>query len=284
MGADDFRGLTGDALEAELLGLRRQERQLEVQVLRALIEAERRRLDLDRGYGSLFAYCVERLGYCESAAGRCPRLEPMLLAGEVHVSTVAMAAKAIRRDERILDEIRGRTQRQVEEVLARLAPGRDGASWEFEFTAGPRFKEKYERVRALLSGKHPEGLTPEQVFEATLDEYLRRHDPARERSPRGSAKTRGAPRWSRSIPAALRRAVWRRDGGRCTFAGPDGRRCGSTWDVEIDHVHRLENLRLLCAARNRRRAERDLGTAWRAPFTRPALTNTDSSRPSKIGP
>lgn len=267
----DFRGLESDALEAELLGLRRQERRLEVEVLHGLIEVERRRLHLDRGYGSLFAYCVERLGYCESSAGRriaaaralrnCPRIEGLLLSGEVHLSTLAMAAKAIAKDDGVLDRIRGKTQRQVEEILA--GPGE---GWEFRFAAGPAFREKYERARALLSGKHPEGVTPEQVLEAALDEYLKRRDPAvgrREHSPRGSGKR------TRRIPAGVRRAVARRDGGRCTFVGSQGRRCGSTWDVEVDHLkpwcrggdHRVENLRLLCAAHNRREAERLLGTA-----------------------
>lgn len=94
-------------------------------------------------------------------------------------------------------------------------PGEAGADWEFRFVASPDFREKFERARTLLSGTYPEGVTQEQVFEAALDEYLRRHDPARpvERSPRGSE-------------------------------------------------------RLLCSAHNRRQAERDLGTAWRAPFKR----------------
>jgi hypothetical protein len=275
----DFGRLASDALEAELLGLRRQERRLEVEVLHGLIEVERRRLHLDRGYGSLFAYCVERLGYCESSAGRriaaaralrtCPRIEGLLLAGEVHVSTVAMAAKSIAKDEGVLDRIRGKTQRQVEEILAGPGDVR-----ELRFAAGPAVREKFERARSLLSGKHPEGVTPEQVLEAALDEYLKRHDPARggrtDHSPGGSGKR------SRRIPSGVRRAVQRRDGGRCTFVGSQGRRCGSTWDVEIDHVkpwcrggeHRVENLRLLCAAHNRREAERVLGTAWMAPFQR----------------
>ena len=262
----DFRGLASDALEAELLGLRRQERRLEVAVLHGLIEVERRRLHLDRGYGSLFAYCVERLGYCESSAGRriaaaraqrtIPRNEGLLLAGDLHVSTVAMAAKAIAKDERVLDRIRGKTQRQVEEILSQPGDVR-----ELRFAAGPAVREKFERARSLLSGKHPEGVTPEQVLEAALDEYLKRHEPAREGRPERSPG--GSEQRSRRIPAGVRRAVQRRDGGRCTFVGSQGRRCGSTWDVEIDH------LKPWCrGGENRREAERVLGTSWMAPYQR----------------
>jgi 5-methylcytosine-specific restriction endonuclease McrA len=72
---------------------------------------------------------------------------------------------------------------------------------------------------------------------------------------------------SRHIPRAIRDAVMRRDGECCTFTGPEGRRCGSTKNLQIDHVHpfalggthEMENLRVLCAVHNRHRAERTFG-------------------------
>ena len=278
--------LTAEELEALLLRLRGRERRLEVAILHGLIELDRRKLYLDWGYASLFAYCVERLGYCESAAGRriaaaramqrLPRIEAMMLAGELRLSTVAMAAKLL--DDGLLEEIRGKTQRQVQEILARrgtASPRPDsvqavGQEWEFRFTAGEALRKKCERARALMSKKHPEGVSCEQVFEAALDEYLKRNDPA-SAPPRHSP--RGSKRRSRYIPTAVRRAVWRRDGGRCMYRA-GGRRCGSTWDVEVDHVnlfcrggtHRESNLRLLCAAHNRREAERSLGKGWMKQF------------------
>jgi len=69
----------------------------------------------------------------------------------------------------------------------------------------------------------------------------------------------------RAIPAALRRAVWRRDDGACTFVDPQtGRRCGSRHLLQIDHIqpfavggaNSAENLRLLCGAHNRYRTRR----------------------------
>ena len=59
----------------------------------------------------------------------------------------------------------------------------------------------------------------------------------------------------RAISAGVRRQVWQRDGGRCSYVGPQtGRRCNSTHLIEIDHIvpHALGggadpgNLRLLC--------------------------------------
>ena len=67
---------------------------------------------------------------------------------------------------------------------------------------------------------------------------------------------------TRTIPAAVRRHIWIRDGGRCTYRDPEsGRCCGSMHLVQIDHVQpyamggaaSVENLRLLCGAHNRDR-------------------------------
>ena len=56
----------------------------------------------------------------------------------------------------------------------------------------------------------------------------------------------------RAIPAAVRRQVWQRDGGGCSYVDPQtGRRCNSTHLIEIDHIV-PGNLRL-CGAHHRHR-------------------------------
>lgn len=83
---------------------------------------------------------------------------------------------------------------------------------------------------------------------------------------------------SRHIPDDIRDAVFVRDGGRCTFISRCGTRCGSAHGLQIDHIrpfsvggtHELSNLRLLCAAHNRRAAELVLGSNVMQPFLRPA--------------
>jgi len=57
-----------------------------------------------------------------------------------------------------------------------------------------------------------------------------------------------------AIPAEVRRQVWERDGGCCAWTGPDGRRCNSRWQLEVDHLDpagrggkaTLDRCRLLC--------------------------------------
>ena len=69
---------------------------------------------------------------------------------------------------------------------------------------------------------------------------------------------------SRRVPDAIKRFVYERDGGRCTFVDEDGRRCAETGGVEIDHQdgfastrrHDPERMRLLCRGRAVHRAPR----------------------------
>ncbi len=71
----------------------------------------------------------------------------------------------------------------------------------------------------------------------------------------------------RYLPAHVRRAVWERDGGRCTFVGDGGHRCESRTLLEFDHIvpvardgaATLQNLRLRCRGHNQLDAERVFG-------------------------
>ena len=73
---------------------------------------------------------------------------------------------------------------------------------------------------------------------------------------------------TRHIPIALRDKVFARDNARCTYVGKNGKRCGSTHNLQIDHIkpfarggqNTLSNLRLLCGKHNRHEAKRILGS------------------------
>jgi 5-methylcytosine-specific restriction endonuclease McrA len=75
---------------------------------------------------------------------------------------------------------------------------------------------------------------------------------------------------SRHIPDRVRRAVWERDGGRCTFVSESGHRCKARKFVEFDHVHAfarggeagVDDIRLLCRAHNQFEAERTFGAEF----------------------
>ena len=74
-----------------------------------------------------------------------------------------------------------------------------------------------------------------------------------------------AKKLSRAIPLELKRHIWKRDGGQCSYIHPETkRRCSSKHLLQIDHIKpfslggrsELNNLRLLCAGHNQYRSER----------------------------
>ena len=68
---------------------------------------------------------------------------------------------------------------------------------------------------------------------------------------------------TRYIPVAVRRAVWLRDLGRCTFVGKGGHRCDERGFLEFHHIvpfaaggrATVENLSLRCSAHTRHEAD-----------------------------
>ena len=121
-----------------------------------------------------------------------------------------------------------------------------------------------EHARAIASRKP--GRVP-SVREALVEAarfYVEKRGP-RQRESAKAASTESTR--TRHVPAAVRDAVMLRDGERCTFVSSNGRRCPATLDLHVDHVvpfalggtHESENLRLLCGAHNRRRAEKTFG-------------------------
>ena len=71
----------------------------------------------------------------------------------------------------------------------------------------------------------------------------------------------------RHIPAQVRRAVFARDGGRCSYVDERGERCREIGDLELHHrqpfgkhgAHTVENVTLHCSAHNALAAELDFG-------------------------
>jgi 5-methylcytosine-specific restriction endonuclease McrA len=92
--------------------------------------------------------------------------------------------------------------------------------------------------------------------------------------PEGTQRTRGETvaaktplERSRNIPARIRRRVFERDEGRCTFTDEAGCRCREVERLELHHVkpfalhgqHHADNLTLRCQAHNALAAEQDFG-------------------------
>ena len=120
-------------------------------------------------------------------------------------------------------------------LFSPLAPDR----YKVQFTAGVELRDKLERLRALLRSEVPDGDLA-AIIETAVTEKLDRLEArrfGRTRSPRKNpARSRPDPS-SRRIPAAVRRAVHRRDGGRCCFVDARGRRGSERHRLEYHHRH-----------------------------------------------
>jgi hypothetical protein len=127
--------------------------------------------------------------------------------------------------------------------------------------------EKLLYAQALLGHSVPSGDLA-QVFERALDALIPRLERAKfggTRKPR--ANRQGPSRDSRHLPAEVKRAVWERDQGRCTFVSETGRRCEARQPLEFDHVltfarggdASVSGIRLRCRAHNQYLAERTYG-------------------------
>jgi hypothetical protein len=142
-----------------------------------------------------------------------------------------------------------------------LAPER----YKVQFTVTRQTHDKLRRVQDLMRHQVPNG-DPAAIFDKALTlllEQLERKTCGTADRPRAACDlTLG----SRHVPAAVRRAVWTRDAGRCAFVGATGR-CLETGFLELHHLipfavggrTTVENIQLRCRAHNAYEAETYLG-------------------------
>jgi hypothetical protein len=135
-------------------------------------------------------------------------------------------------------------------VVAPLAPAR----YRVQFTMGEETHEKLRRVQDLLRREIPDG-DPGSIFDRALTlllEDVGRKKLAETSKPRPPA----AATTSRDVPAAVKRAVWTRDGGQCAFVAAHGRRCTERGFLELHHREpyalggeaTVDNISLRCRA------------------------------------
>lgn len=131
--------------------------------------------------------------------------------------------------------------------------------------------ELFEQLRwaqALLGHAVPSGDLVE-IFRRAVGALVKAQE--NRRFGAGSKSSGGASgKCSRYIPAAIRREVLERDGGRCTFIGHSGHRCENQFGLEFDHItpqsrggaSTTANLRLRCRTHNQLEAERVFGAGF----------------------
>ena len=177
--------------------------------------------------------------------------------------------------------------------------------YNIRFVADQGVYDQLQELRSLLRHSIPDGDVAAilaQAVGALLDQVRKKKIGScaspRTSVPDSSASPKAAPtkKPSRHIPAAIRRAVWGRDGGRCTFVSRDGVDCGTREVLEFHHEvpwakcrnHTLSNISLRCRAHNQYEADLAFGVQRMEEFrkyreTRPVLGDPRTWAFSSVG-
>jgi hypothetical protein len=132
-------------------------------------------------------------------------------------------------------------------VLAAPAPSRPADRvepiakdlWSVRLTLDREGLEELERFLALTSHKNPRGNLSAAMREALRCGILvhgKRRGAVKPERTRKPVPPTPRPRGKRDpVPAAVRREVWARDGGRCAYVSPAGKRCDCTRRLQFHH-------------------------------------------------
>jgi hypothetical protein len=303
----DLSALPDAELVAEVGRRAARERLATADLIRVLIEFDRRRLYLAEGHASLFAYCTAVLHYSEHgalnrievarAAARWPQLLAGLEDGSLHLAGARLLAPHLTAEniDLALASARHKSKREIEEVAAGLARRAvliavAAEQYRLHLTISGATRDKLRQVQALLSHQLPDG-NPAVIFDRALELLLKQLERQRGAATDRPRQGRAQPSRSRQIPAAVKREVWTRDAGRCAFVGRQGR-CGARNFLEYHHVmpHAVggpptaANLELRCRAHKAYEADTDFGSGVVAAARAQQMARTQAAadRPAEI--
>ena len=242
------------------------ERKYGAMVIEHLEEVARRKLFVDLKYKSLLEYAIKELGFSESSANRriaalkivveFPEVKAKLASGETSMGMLGDITTLARmnklngdKTKELIDQSMGKTQAEFRAEIKdqkMIVPPRF-----LKIVVSDELEKKFERVHGLLMSRGCKGR--EDVLEFLLDNALN------ELMPKESGKCREASpdRVLKVVTKKMRNEVMKRDGHCC-------RRCGSIFQLEVDHVNakskggvnQLANLQSLCRPCNQRKGAR----------------------------
>jgi hypothetical protein len=244
------------------------EKSLTLEVIKLLSELDKRKCYVELGFSSLFDFATRELGYEESAAVRrikaarllqeIPSTHDKIANGDLHLSVVVQAASFFRKTgatnkQEVLDMISNKSTRQAAKILADLAPevpkpektrelGQDKV--ELKIVISEDLKLKLQTLKSKFSHINP-SMNYAELLEILADKALKKIK---------SKKSPSAPKVTKGISQEIKRQVFERDKGTCSYAN-----CQSKHLLQYDHIrprafggeHTLNNLRLLCFAHHK---------------------------------
>jgi len=283
--------VTNHELESRLSDLTTRERHITAEIVTLIRVADQRRLYLERGFSSLFEWLVQSFSYSHSAAYRrvqaarlqkdIPDLADKIAAGSVNLTTLAQLQTAVKNHERagekvspaqkeeLITKIENKSSSETQKVLAETFPesmtpkeilrhiGNDDSILTVVLSKEER--AALERVKELMAHSNPEASWAEVIG------YAARFVVKAKDKTGSTHLDAAAAAQSEKSAAQVRREVLARG---CEFKAWGGRKCGSRFQLEVDHIRPRalggtdapENLRCLCRKHNLLMAERHFGS------------------------
>jgi len=298
--------LADDSLDDELQSAAEHDCESTACLIARIAEAYRRRHFARSGFSSMNSYCVHKLHLSEDAASKriqvarkaliFPVIFHAIADGRVHLTGMALLMPFVDEEnvEDLIAAATHRSRREIELMLADrfprpdeeegveelptgaerssrnrsgvrpLAPGR----YLVQFTVTEDQHERLQYALQLMSHRNPTGnlaFLHRTALESLIEELEQEKFGATDDPRDGEGHSSG-----RHVPEAVKREVWKRDGGRCAFVSAAGRRCESRWQIEYDHElafarggeATVDNIRLLCRAHNQYAAECTYGAGF----------------------
>ncbi|HKC60406.1 MAG TPA: hypothetical protein VKB92_09985 [Myxococcales bacterium] len=146
-------------------------------------------------------------------------------------------------------------------------------TYRVEFTANKELHDKLRVAQDLLRHRIPDGdlaCIVDRALDLLIADVKKKRFAVGRKSRQASTAAMHKEASCRHIPDAIKREVYERDRGRCTFEDERGRRCGATCNLEFDHldgfaltrVHDVDRITLRCRPHNQHGAEKIYGRAF----------------------
>jgi hypothetical protein len=277
------------------------ERENSHHILLLLKEIQSRRIFAKRGFPNMFSMLIKHFKQSETSANQhlkaldlmlaVPAVEERLVSGDLNLSTLAMAQRQIKREEKltgkkvaqdkkveIVESITNKTMAQTETELFKHLPetATNPANSErrisetatrMSLTVPDDVREMMIRLKEIWAHADP-SMDNVEVMRRAFKLALQKSDPAkRAAQPKSpiSVKRRGRLTYYRK---GFDQALWQRANSKCEYIDKKtGRRCDCTFGLEREHIiplgkggtNDLKNMQLLCRTHNQLRARQAYG-------------------------
>lgn len=257
----NLKHLTDKTLLTDTKQLAATYRKVTAELLHHLREIEKRKLYSDLGYGSIFHYVVQELGFSEASASRrikaarmleeIPEIEKKIENGDLTLTNLAKASDAFKQEgitdtkfkKEVIASIENTSTRTCEKTLLEIiTPNQLKPLPRLNIILTEEELSLYDELRGLLA--HSPNFW-EKVFSTALESIKS------QKFKLNAIKTKDTGD-SRYIPGLVKKEVHERD-RVCKL-------CGSKYALEFDHITPFslggkttkDNLRLLCRNCNQR--------------------------------